>query len=108
KRISGSLKARKELKNLQKSKDEDQDEGTYKELLKPGLRKALLIGILLPIFSQFSGINAVIYYGPRILEMTGFSLSGALTSQIILGAANMLFTFIAIWYVDRKGRRPLY
>jgi len=85
-----------------------EEEGSYRELLKPGLRKALIIGILLPVFSQFSGINAIIYYGPRILSEAGVDVSNALISQILLGFANMLFTFIAVWKVDSLGRRPLY
>jgi len=83
-------------------------EGSYKELFAPGMRKALLIGILLPLFSQFSGINAIIYYGPKILSNAGISLSNSLMSQIIFGLANMLFTLFAIWKVDSWGRRPLY
>lgn len=82
--------------------------GTYKELFSPALRKPLLIGLLLPLFSQFSGINAVIYYGPRILSDAGINISNALLSQIIFGIANFLFTIIAIWKVDKMGRRPLY
>ena len=85
-----------------------QKEGSYKELFAPGMRKALLIGVLLPLFSQFSGINAIIYYGPTILSNAGVSLSNSLISQIIFGFANMLFTLIAIWKVDSWGRRPLY
>jgi MFS transporter, SP family, arabinose:H+ symporter len=81
---------------------------SYSALLAPQWRKALIIGILLPLFSQFSGINAIIYYGPRILNDAGISLENSLTSQIILGGANMLFTLIAIWKVDSLGRRPLY
>lgn len=84
------------------------EKGSYKELFAPGMRKALLIGILLPLFSQFSGINAIIYYGPSILSNAGISLSNSLISQIIFGVANMLFTLIAIWKVDSWGRRPLY
>jgi len=80
----------------------------YKELFAPSMRKALLIGILLPLFSQFSGINAIIYYGPRILGNAGVSLSNSLISQVIFGLANMLFTLFAIWKVDSWGRRPLY
>ncbi|GAB2684716.1 sugar porter family MFS transporter [Mucilaginibacter koreensis] len=83
-------------------------QGSYKELFAPGMRKALLIGILLPLFSQFSGINAIIYYGPSILNNAGISLSNSLISQIIFGVANMVFTLIAIWKVDSWGRRPLY
>jgi len=81
---------------------------SYKELFAPSMRKALLIGILLPLFSQFSGINAIIYYGPRILGNAGISLSNSLISQVIFGVANMLFTLFAIWKVDSWGRRPLY
>ncbi|WP_205510681.1 sugar porter family MFS transporter [Longitalea arenae] len=81
---------------------------SYRSLLEPQWRKALVIGILLPLFSQFSGINAIIYYGPSILSNAGISLSNSLLSQIIFGGANMLFTLIAIWKVDSLGRRPLY
>ncbi|WP_293305134.1 sugar porter family MFS transporter [Pedobacter sp. UBA5917] len=81
---------------------------SYKELFAPSMRKALLIGILLPLFSQFSGINAIIYYGPRILGNAGVSLSNSLISQVIFGMANMAFTLFAIWKVDSWGRRPLY
>ena len=81
---------------------------SYRALFAPQWRKALIIGILLPLFSQFSGINAIIYYGPSILNNAGISLSNSLLSQIIFGGANMLFTLIAIWKVDSLGRRPLY
>ena len=80
----------------------------YGELFAPALRRALLIGILLPLFSQFSGINAIIYYGPTILLKAGITLSNSLLSQLFFGAANVLFTLIAIWKVDSLGRRPLY
>lgn len=83
-------------------------QGSYSELFSPGMRKALLIGILLPLFSQFSGINAIIYYGTKILNNAGNSLSSSLMSQVIFGVANMLFTLVAIWKVDSWGRRPLY
>lgn len=81
---------------------------SYRELFSPRWRKALLIGMLLPLFSQFSGINAIIYYGPSILSNAGIPLSNSLLSQVIFGLANMVFTLIAIWKVDSAGRRPLY
>ncbi|MEJ7558020.1 MAG: sugar porter family MFS transporter [Pedobacter sp.] len=87
---------------------EDNDSGSYKELFSPRLRKALLLGILLPLFSQLSGINAIIYYGPSILNDAGIALSNSFLGQIIFGVANLVFTFIAIWKVDDWGRRPLY
>lgn len=105
-RIVGSNKAEESAREIQRTSKEE--EGSYRELLKPGLRKALVIGILLPVFSQFSGINAIIYYGPRILNEAGVEVGSALVSQILLGFANMVFTFIAVWKVDSLGRRPLY
>lgn len=105
-RIMGTQKAKKSAKEIQATLQEE--EGSYRELLKPRLRKALIIGLLLPVFSQFSGINAIIYYGPRILNEAGVEVSSALVSQILLGFANMVFTFVAVWKVDSLGRRPLY
>ena len=103
KRISGDAAATVPAESSGENRN-----GSYKELFAPGIRRALLIGILLPLFSQFSGINAIIYYGPSILSNAGVSLSNSLISQIIFGVANMLFTLIAIWKVDSWGRRPLY
>lgn len=105
-KINGKSEAQKQVKDIHLTLD--QEEGSYKELLAPGMRMALLIGILLPLFSQFSGINAIIYYGPRILNDAGLSINDALASQIIMGVAIVLFTFIAIWKVDQLGRRILY
>lgn len=84
------------------------EKGNYKELLEPGMRRALLIGLLLPLLSQFSGINAIIYYGPTILQSAGITMSDSLMSQIVFGFAIVIFTFIAIWKVDKVGRRKLY
>jgi MFS transporter, SP family, arabinose:H+ symporter len=78
-----------------------------KMLLQPGLKRAVTIGVLLALFTQFSGINAFIYYGPRILEEAGFMISEALGGQVIIGIVNVVFTFVAIAYIDRLGRRPL-
>ena len=105
-RITGQRQA--EIQAEQAKIKTHQDKGSYKELFAPTMRKALIIGILLPLFSQFSGINAIVYYGPSILNNAGISLDNALLSQIIFGLANMLFTLIAIWKVDSWGRRPLY
>lgn len=97
-----------EINTDQSVSENNSPKSSYKELFAPSMRKALLIGILLPLFSQFSGINAIIYYGPRILGNAGVSLSNSLISQVIFGVANMVFTLFAIWKVDSWGRRPLY
>lgn len=89
-------------------KDVIEESGSYRDLLSPKLRKAMLLGILLPLFSQLSGINAIIYFGPSILTDAGIAMSNSFLGQILFGLANLIFTFIAIWKVDNWGRRPLY
>lgn len=76
-------------------------------LRQPGIRFALILGATLAILTQLCGINAIIYYGPRILEEAGFALSDALGGQVVIGIVNVVFTFLAIWKIDDLGRRPL-
>lgn len=104
-RVNGSIEAEREIGEIRGALAQEQ--GTLSELLTPAYRGALLIGILLPLFSQVSGINAIIYYGPDLLEKAGFQLSESLGGQVIVGFVNTLFTFVAIMSVDRVGRRPL-
>jgi len=84
-----------------------QETTSWKQLIAPGIRIALFIGMALAILSQFSGINAIIYYGPRIFESAGFAVGGALNGQVIIGVVNVIFTLIAIWKIDQLGRRFL-
>lgn len=73
----------------------------------PALHRPLAMAVFLAVASQVSGINAVIYYGPKILENGGFQFGSALSSQVILGLVNVGFTLLAMWKVDTLGRRPL-
>ena len=83
------------------------ESGSAMELLQPGLRKALFVGLFLAVFSELSGITIVMYYGPSILEKAGFTMGGALSGHFTLGIVITLFTLIAVWLVDIVGRRPL-
>jgi SP family arabinose:H+ symporter-like MFS transporter len=85
----------------------EQESASWKQLLAPGIRTAVLIGMALAILSQFSGINAIIYYGPRIFESAGFGVGKALGGQVIIGIVNVFFTLIAIATIDRVGRKIL-
>ncbi len=104
-RVCGAEEAERETTEIKQVLA--QEEGTLRELWTRAYRRALLIGILLPLFSQVSGINAIIYYGPDLLEKAGFQLSESLGGQVIVGIVNMLFTVVAVSTVDRFGRRPL-
>lgn len=104
-RIDGAEAAQKEIEAFNSLGDND--EGSLKELFTPIYRRALWIGLLLPFLSQVCGINAVIYYGPRILEQAGFTLNNALGGQVTIGLVNVVFTFVAIFTIDKWGRRPL-
>lgn len=70
-------------------------------------RKPIFYAVTLAVFNQVSGINAIMYYAPRIFEMTGLSKSGALLQSISIGVTNMVFTLLAIQVIDRFGRRTL-
>lgn len=81
--------------------------GKSSSLWAKSIRLPLLIGVVLAILQQFSGINAIIYYGPSIFEAAGFDSSNALLLQVIIGAVNVLATFVAIRLVDTYGRKSL-
>jgi sugar porter (SP) family MFS transporter len=81
--------------------------GGIKSILSGPFKLAMFIGVFLAILSQFSGINAIIYYGPRILEEGGLQLGEALGGQVIIGITNVIFTLIALWKIDDMGRKPL-
>jgi SP family arabinose:H+ symporter-like MFS transporter len=71
------------------------------------LRKPILLAILIAFFNQLSGINAILYFAPRIFELTGLGAKAALLKSIGIGATNLVFTFVGLWLIDRLGRRTL-
>jgi len=84
-----------------------QENISAKQLLKPGLRKALFVGMFLAVFSELSGITIVMYYGPSILEKAGFSIGESLSGHATIGIVLTVFTILAVWLMDIVGRRPL-
>ena len=71
------------------------------------LRVPILLAILIAFFNQLSGINAVLYFAPRIFEMTGLGTQAALLQSVGVGITNLIFTFVGLWLIDRLGRRTL-
>lgn len=71
------------------------------------LRKPITLAFLIAFFNQLSGINAVLYFAPRIFKMTGLEESAALLQSVGIGVTNLIFTFVGLWLIDRLGRRTL-
>ncbi|RZJ30320.1 MAG: MFS transporter [Flavobacterium sp.] len=92
-----------EIKNSLSGNDTD----SWKSLLLPNMRRALVVGIGLSIFQQITGINAILYYAPEIFKSFGTSADASLLQTTILGVTNLIFTIISILLVDRIGRKPL-
>lgn len=71
------------------------------------LRVPIVLAFLIAFFNQLSGINAVLYFAPRIFEMTGLGAKAALLQSVGIGVTNLIFTFVGLWLIDRLGRRTL-
>jgi MFS family permease len=79
----------------------------FSELFKPTMKLVLIIGIVIAILQQITGINAVFFYAPMIFEQTGVGTDASFMQAIIIGITNLVFTVLAILFVDRLGRKPL-
>lgn len=104
-RVNGPSIAQTEVAAIEKAMETESS--TLAQLFQPGLRKVMVMGVVLAVLQQVTGINAFLYYGPEILKKLGTATDVALWQQIMVGAVNLLFTVVAIWTVDRWGRRPL-
>ncbi|WP_395738990.1 MFS transporter [Prosthecobacter sp.] len=71
------------------------------------LRVPILLAFLIAFFNQLSGINAILYFAPRIFELTGLGAKAALLQSVGIGITNLVFTFVGLWLIDRLGRRTL-
>jgi sugar porter (SP) family MFS transporter len=104
-RVGGAQQAAAEMVEI---KDAIAHEGqSIRELFRPGIRVAVFIAMGLAILQQVTGINAVLYYAPKIFESAEVTPIQALLQTVALQVVNLLLTLVAIWIVDRGGRRPL-
>jgi MFS transporter, SP family, galactose:H+ symporter len=98
----------REIADIRASLREERQQAGFKELFSPGVRAALIVGVGLAVFQQFVGINTVIYYAPTIFQQAGFaSASAAIFATSVVGIVNVLATIVAIFLVDRVGRRVM-
>jgi len=105
-RINGEQEAVRELKEIEESV-RNEARGKFVECFRPGIRGVLVIGILLAIFQQVTGINVVMYYAPAIFKSAGFGNSSALFQTALMGMVNLTFSVVSMFFVDKLGRKPL-
>ena len=82
-----------------------EDNGKWSDLLKPGILVAVLAGCAIAILGQFMGVNAVLYYGPKIFSEAGFD--NPMFSTVLVGLVNFATTVLAVFIIDRVGRKQL-
>ncbi len=104
-RIGGAEQAKDQLNEIREMIKEET--GGFKELFSPVLRRPFLIGILLPMFSHLSGIAAIMYFAPNIINEAIASVESSFLGAVLVGVVNSAFTFVAIQYIEKYGRRKL-
>ncbi len=104
-RVDGEQYAKEEIVEIEDTIK--LEKGSVIELLQPGMRIVLIIGVVLAVLQQVTGINVFLYYAPEIFKNLGTGSDTALLQTIIIGAVNLTFTIVAIKTVDRLGRKPL-
>lgn len=106
-KIGGAAYAHKEYVVIKETLANETGKVDYKSLIKPGMRKVLLIGIVLAAFQQWCGINVIFNYAQEVFEAAGYGVSDMLFNIVVTGSVNLVFTFVAIYTVDKLGRRAL-
>ena len=105
-RVDGEAHADAEMAEIEGALQ--QESGSLAQLFTPAMRIVLIIGVSLAVLQQVTGINVFLYYAPEIFKsVAGTNVDIALLQTIVVGAVNLLFTVIAIWTVDKVGRKPL-
>jgi MFS transporter, SP family, arabinose:H+ symporter len=105
-RIGGTESAQAQLSDITAAMHHDPV--TWRGLLRPGVRRALMVSACLAVLIHVSGINTIIDYAPTIFQSAGWKVDGALASTFIVGVTEFLFTLVSFWAIDRYGRKPLY
>jgi SP family arabinose:H+ symporter-like MFS transporter len=104
--VGGKRYADEELLNIKQSL-KNSHTTSWKLLFKKKNRNIVLLGIVVAVFSQITGINSILYYAPIIFERTGAGIDAALLQTLGIGLTNFFFTLVALWLIDKAGRKPL-
>lgn len=109
-KIAGREEAEREYREMEQGIAESRAAKTGNELRKilhPSMRRVLIIGVVLAIFQQWCGINVIFNYAQEIFSAAGYGVSDILMNIVVTGVTNVVFTIVAMFLVDRLGRRPL-
>jgi len=109
KAIHGEVKAEEEIISIEQNINAEKDlsKVAIKDLLKRSLRFILLVGLVVGVLQQITGINAVYFYATSIFKQTGIGTDASFSSGVLLSTITVIFTFVAMYLIDRMGRRPL-
>ena len=106
-RIGGEVYADSEVKSIEESLISSSAKTDMRFLKQPGIKKVLLIGIVIALFQQWCGINVIFNYAQEIFSSAGYSVSDIMFNIVITGGVNLIFTFVGMFTVDKLGRKSL-
>ena len=108
-RLRGADAAEQESKEIIASiqEDKNKEKATISDLFNPALKFILFVGITIGILQQVTGINAIYFYATSIFKQTGIGTDAAFSSGVLLSGTSVIFTLVAMYLIDRMGRRPL-
>ncbi len=106
-KIGGAEYAHQEYTVIRETLANDTGKVNFRDLLKPGMKRVLIIGIVLAAFQQWCGINVIFNYAEEVFAAAGYGVSDMLFNVVVTGSVNLIFTFVAIYTVDKLGRRAL-
>jgi sugar porter (SP) family MFS transporter len=104
-RVDGPAYAQAELAEIRGALS--RESGSLRQLFLPGMKIVLVIGVVLAVLQQVTGINVFLYFGTEIFKKMGAETNAALLQTVVVGVVNLSFTVVAIWTVDKIGRKPL-
>jgi sugar porter (SP) family MFS transporter len=106
-KIGGKDYAKSTIKEIQRGVEKKESKGTFSQLFSNRLRNIMIIAFGIAFFQQITGINAIFYYAPTIFEQAGGSTDSSFLQAIVVGLTNLVFTLVAIRFIDKLGRKPL-
>ncbi|RNC90281.1 MAG: MFS transporter [Allomuricauda sp.] len=106
-KIGGAEYAEITVAEIQRGQDQKEQKGKFSDLFKSKYGTIMIIALGVAFFQQITGINAIFYYAPTIFEQAGGSTDSSFLQAIVVGLTNLVFTLVAIWLIDRLGRKPL-